>query len=58
MSALPGSPYKGLTAFEDSELDALLFFGRERCTAHERYATGRSPQMRFRIRRRFQSAIS
>ena len=24
------SPYKGLNAFEDSELDALLFFGRER----------------------------
>jgi WD40 repeat protein len=30
MSPLPESPYKGLTAFEDSELDALLFFGRER----------------------------
>src|SRR5262249_35751934 len=28
------------------------------CTAHERYATGRSPQMRLRISRRFQSAIS
>jgi WD40 repeat protein len=27
---LPASPYKGLNAFEDSELDALLFFGRER----------------------------
>jgi WD40 repeat protein len=26
----PESPYKGLAAFEDSELDALLFFGRER----------------------------
>jgi WD40 repeat protein len=26
----PQSPYKGLNAFEDSELDALLFFGRER----------------------------
>ena len=26
------SPYKGLAAFEDSELDALLFFGRERET--------------------------
>ena len=26
----PESPYKGLNAFEDSELDALLFFGRER----------------------------
>ena len=26
----PASPYKGLNAFEDSELDALLFFGRER----------------------------
>ena len=25
-----GSPYKGLVPFEDSELDALLFFGRER----------------------------
>ena len=24
------SPYKGLAPFEDSELDALLFFGRER----------------------------
>ena len=30
MSALPDSPYKGLTAFDDSDLDALLFFGRER----------------------------
>ena len=30
MSALPGTPYKGLAAFDDSELDALLFFGRER----------------------------
>ena len=28
----PASPYKGLNAFEDSELDALLFFGRERET--------------------------
>ncbi len=26
----PPSPYKGLAPFEDSELDALLFFGRER----------------------------
>ena len=31
-SQIPESPYKGLTAFEDSELDALLFFGRERET--------------------------
>jgi hypothetical protein len=30
MSGAPESPYKGLAAFEDSELDALLFFGRER----------------------------
>jgi WD40 repeat protein len=30
MSTLPPSPYKGLAAFGDSELDALLFFGRER----------------------------
>jgi WD40 repeat protein len=30
VSARPGSPYKGLNAFDDSELDALLFFGRER----------------------------
>jgi WD40 repeat protein len=28
----PESPYKGLNAFEDTELDALLFFGRERET--------------------------
>ena len=27
---IPESPYKGLAPFEDSELDALLFFGRER----------------------------
>jgi WD40 repeat protein len=27
--AAPPSPYKGLAPFEDSELDALLFFGRE-----------------------------
>ncbi|MFL6036974.1 MAG: hypothetical protein ACJ74I_18035 [Gaiellaceae bacterium] len=26
----PASPYKGLNAFDDSDLDALLFFGRER----------------------------
>ena len=26
----PASPFKGLAAFDDSELDALLFFGRER----------------------------
>jgi WD40 repeat protein len=26
----PSSPFKGLAAFEDSELDALFFFGRER----------------------------
>jgi WD40 repeat protein len=26
----PSSPYKGLAPFEDSDLDALLFFGRER----------------------------
>jgi len=26
----PSSPFKGLNAFADSELDALLFFGRER----------------------------
>jgi WD40 repeat protein len=30
VTGLPESPYKGLAAFEDSELDALLFFGRER----------------------------
>ena len=30
MTARPTSPYKGLNAFDDSELDALLFFGRER----------------------------
>ncbi len=30
MTSIPVSPYKGLAAFEDSELDALLFFGRER----------------------------
>jgi WD40 repeat protein len=29
-SGTPESPYKGLNAFDDSELDALLFFGRER----------------------------
>jgi WD40 repeat protein len=29
-TALPATPYKGLATFEDSELDALLFFGRER----------------------------
>jgi WD40 repeat protein len=28
--ARPVSPYKGLAPFEDTELDALLFFGRER----------------------------
>jgi WD40 repeat protein len=32
MSEKPESPYKGLNAFEDTELDALLFFGRERET--------------------------
>ena len=29
---LPSSPYRGLAAFDDTELDALLFFGRERET--------------------------
>jgi WD40 repeat protein len=29
-TAAPPSPYKGLAPFEDSELDALFFFGRER----------------------------
>ncbi len=29
MSDLPSSPFKGLAAFDDSALDALLFFGRE-----------------------------
>jgi WD40 repeat protein len=28
--AAPPSPYRGLAPFEDSDLDALLFFGRER----------------------------
>jgi WD40 repeat protein len=30
VSGIPQSPYKGLASFEDSEVDALLFFGRER----------------------------
>ena len=30
---IPDSPYKGLVPFEDSGLDALLFFGRERESA-------------------------
>src|SRR3954471_22291650 len=30
VDAPPLSPFKGLAAFEDSELDALFFFGRER----------------------------
>ncbi len=30
MKTAPSSPFKGLNAFADSELDALLFFGRER----------------------------
>jgi WD40 repeat protein len=30
MSSTPESPYKGLSAFGDSEFDALMFFGRER----------------------------
>ena len=30
MISAPSSPFKGLNAFADSELDALLFFGRER----------------------------
>jgi WD40 repeat protein len=28
--AIPASPFKGLAAFDDSDLDALLFFGRDR----------------------------
>ncbi len=32
LRARPASPYKGLAPFEDSELDALLFFGREQET--------------------------
>jgi WD40 repeat protein len=30
MSRAPDSPYKGLSAFDDTEIDALFFFGRER----------------------------
>jgi WD40 repeat protein len=30
VTGVPESPYKGLASFEDSELDALLFFGRKR----------------------------
>ena len=30
MSSIPPSPYKGLRSFDDSDLDALLFFGRRR----------------------------
>jgi WD40 repeat protein len=30
VAAPPASPFKGLAAFADSELDALFFFGRER----------------------------
>jgi WD40 repeat protein len=30
VNAVPTSPYKGLAPFGDSQLDALLFFGRER----------------------------
>jgi WD40 repeat protein len=30
VTGVPQSPYKGLASFEDSELDGLLFFGRER----------------------------
>jgi WD40 repeat protein len=34
VTGVPESPYKGLASFGDSELDALLFFGREReCAA-------------------------
>jgi len=35
MSAIPSltSPFKGLAPFDDSDLDALLFFGRARDTA-------------------------
>ena len=34
MSAVPGTPYKGLVPFGDSPTDAMLFFGR----GHERDA--------------------
>jgi WD40 repeat protein len=30
VTSVPDSPYKGLSAFDDSDLDALFFFGRER----------------------------
>ena len=30
MSRVPDSPFKGLSAFDDTDLDALFFFGRER----------------------------
>ena len=30
VAAPPVSPFKGLAAFDDSDLDALFFFGRER----------------------------
>jgi WD40 repeat protein len=33
VNGIPDGPYKGLAAFEDSEVDALLFFGRARESA-------------------------
>src|SRR5262245_35742551 len=30
LTAAPASPYKGLAPFDDSDADALLFFGRDR----------------------------
>ena len=67
MTGVPDSPYKGLAAFDDSELDALLFFGREReiaavarmsSRAGSRSSTGRAASARARCSRRRRAAAA
>ena len=48
------SPYRGLAAFEDSELDALYFFGRERDTRSSSRTSSRRAHRALRAERRRQ----
>ena len=51
----PESPYKGLAAFGDSALDAMLFFGRGR---ERDLVIANMTASRFSTTRRFQSVIA
>ena len=54
VAGAPASPYKGLAPFGDSELDALLFFGRERERDRRREPAGLAADRALRRERRRQ----